>query len=64
MKNAAYRTIIGEKVVTLQQIRKEKNRINMKEAITEVLAALVVIAAQAAQKKEVVWDEPSAFMGA
>ena len=62
MKNAAYRTIIGEKVVTLQQIRKEKNRINMKQIIITALLALVAIAGQA-QKKEVVWDEPSAFMG-
>ena len=63
MKNAAYRTIIGEKVVTLQQIRKEKNKINMKQIIIAALLTLVTIAGQA-QKKEVVWDEPSAFMGA
>ena len=62
MKNAAYRTIIDEKVVTLQQIRKEKNRTNMKQIIIAALLTLVAIAGQA-QKKEVVWDEPSAFMG-
>ena len=63
MKNAAYRTIIDEKVVTLQQIRKEKNRNNMKQIIIAALLALVAIAGQA-QKKEVVWEKPSAFMGA
>ena len=63
MKNAAYRVIFGEKVVTLQQIRKEKNRINMKQIIIAALLALVAIAGQA-QKKEVVWEKPSAFMGA
>ena len=63
MKNAAYITIIGEKVVTLQQIRKKKNRINMKQIIIAALLTLVAIAGQA-QKKEVVWDEPSTFMGA
>ena len=57
MKNAAYRTIIGEKVVTLQQIRKKKNRNNMKQTIITALLTLVTIAGQA-QKKAVVWDEP------